>query len=234
MRSLLEIGLLLVGLVVVGSGCKPVSSTSAVNDNANTNATVNQSSSANDSTPETRSTCSLSMAGGPNIKGLKLGMTPDEVLALFPDSKEDEEVRKHLSQPPSQFGVSEFIIRPEKFQSKDKFKDVTQITFNLLDGRVSGLTVGFNGPEYAHVDQFVSKFIEGTNLPPVDQWQGYEGMDTQLKTLFCKDFEVRVFIGGEGGKLNYVLMRDLEAEKKLKERRAKARAQTSPSPTPGQ
>jgi len=219
---------LLVGLVLSGNGCKPVSSTSAANENAN--ATVTQSPSANNSTPETRSNCSLTMAGAPNVKGLKLGMTPDEVLALFPDSKEDEEVRKHLSQPPSPFGVSDFIIRPEKFQSKDKFKDVTQITFNLLDGRVSGLTVGFNGPEHTHVDQFVSKFIQGTNLPPADQWQAYEGMDTQMKTLACKDFEVRAFIGGEGGKLNYILMRDLEAEKKLKERKAKAKA--SPSPTP--
>jgi len=157
-------------------------------------------------------------------------MTPDEVLALFPGSKDDDEVRKHLSQPPSQFGVSDFIIRPEKFGSKDKFKDATQITFNMLDGRVSAFTVGFNGPEYAHVDEFVKKFVQGTNLPPVDQWQGYEGMDNQLKLLACKDFEVRVFIGGEGGKLNYVLMRDLEAEKKLKERRAKAHAQASASP----
>ena len=96
--------------------------------------------------------------------------------------------------------------------------------------RVSAFTVGFNGPEYPHVDQFVAKFIEGTNLPPVDQWQGYEGMDNQLKMLACKDFEVRVFIGGEGGKLNYVLMRDLEADRKLKERKAKARAQASPTP----
>ena len=204
-----------------------MSSTTAANENAN--APVNQSSSASDSTPEPKSNCSLTMAGAPNIKGLKLGMTPDEVLALFPNSKEDEEVRKHLSQTPSQFGVSDFIIRPEKFGSKEKFKDITQITFNLLDGRVSTLTVGFNGPEHTHVDQFVSKFIEGTNLPPVDQWQGYEGMDTQMKTLFCKDFEVRAFIGGEGGKLNYVLMRDLEAEKTLKERKAKARAQASPT-----
>src|SRR6266567_908100 len=29
-------------------------------------------------------TCQLTMAGAPAIKGLRLGMTPDEVLALFP------------------------------------------------------------------------------------------------------------------------------------------------------
>jgi len=219
-------------LGVLSSSCKLETSSATPNGNVNANASANQTANLNSSNQPANTNCQLSMAGAPNIKGLKLGMTPDEVLALFPDSKEDEEVRKHLSQPPSQFGVSDFNIHPEKFGSKDKFKDVTQITFNLLDGRVSAFTVGFNGPEYPHVDQFVAKFIEGTNLPPVDQWQGYEGMESQLKMLACKDFEVRVFIGGEGGKLNYVLMRDLEADRKLKDRKAKARAQASPTPKP--
>ena len=218
-------------LGVLSSACKLEMSSAKPNGNVNANANAaNQTANLNPSDQPANTNCQLSMAGAPNIKALKLGMTPDEVLVLFPGSKDDQEVRKHLAQPPSQFGVSDFIIRPEKFGSKDKFKDVTQITFNLLDGRVSAFTVGFNGPEYAHVDDFVRKFIQGTNLPPVEEWQGYEGMDNQLKMLVCKDFEVRVFIGGEGGKLNYVLMRDLDAEKKLKERRAKAHAQARPSP----
>ncbi|HBB98310.1 MAG TPA: hypothetical protein DC054_23250 [Blastocatellia bacterium] len=221
----------LIAFALIAGSIACVPNKSALSSSANSNAPINQpSEQPANSTEQSSSNCSLKMAGAPNIKGLKLGMTPDEVLGLFPDSKDDEEVRKHLSQSPSQFGVSDFIIRPEKFGSKDKFKDVTQITFNLLDGRVSAFTVGFNGPEYPHVDQFVAKFIEGTNLPPVDQWQGYEGMDNQLKMLVCKDFEVRVFIGGEGGKLNYVLMHDLEADKKLKDRKKKAREAATPSP----
>jgi hypothetical protein len=49
-----------------------------------------------------------------------------------------------------------------------------------------------------------------------------------MKILKCKDFEVRVFAGGEGGNLNYVLMRDLVADKTLKDRRAKAREKATP------
>src|ERR1051325_3188530 len=228
MKSHLLIGLVLSFAV---TSCKLETSSATPNGNVKANVNSNQVANSNASAEQTpNSNCQLSMAGAPNIKGLKLGMTPDEVLLLFPSSKDDEEVRKHLSQPPSPFGVSDFIIRPEKFGSKDKFKDVTQITFNCLDGRVSAFTVGFNGPEYAHVDQFVTKFIEGTNLPPVDQWQAYVGMDNQLKMLSCKDFEVRVFVGGEGGKLNYVFVKHLEADKKLRDRRAKARARVTPSP----
>ena len=150
------------------------------------------------------------------------------MLALFPGSSEDAEVRSALARPASQFGVSGFVIRPDKYQSKEKFAGVTQITFTLLDGRVSSFSVGYNGPEWPHVDKFVAKFIEGTNLPAADAWEAYVGMDTQMKTLKCTDFEVRVFAGGEGGNLNYVLMRDLVADKTLKDRRAKAKEKATP------
>jgi hypothetical protein len=155
-------------------------------------------------------------------------MTQEEVLALFPGSKEDAELRANLSRPPSQFGLSAFVIRPDKFESKEKFAGVSQVGFTLLDGRVSNFTVGYNGPEYSHVDKFVAKFSEGTSLPAADAWEAYVGMDTQMKTLTCKDFEIRIFAGGKGGNLNYVLMRDLVADKKLKERRDKARQKATP------
>lgn len=180
-------------------------------------------------TNEEKTPCTLSMAAAPAIKGLKLGMTTDEVVALFPGSKEDPDVRSRLSQP-NQFGTSTFLIMPSKYANREEFVEISQITFTLLDGRVSQMYVGFNGPEWPHVDKFVAKFIERTTLPAVDQWSPYVGLDNQLKTLTCVDFEVRVFTGGTGGNLNYVQMQDLEADKKLKERKRKAQEQASPTP----
>jgi len=226
MRSFLAIIFAMIGISIACSAYK-----SAGSQSTNVSSTPAQSSiQTNPASTQEKPTCQLTLAGAPDIKGLRLGMTPDQVLALFPGSKDDAEVKSNLGRPPSQFGVSELIIRPAKFESKEKFTDVNHITFSLLDGRVSSFTVGYNGPAYSHVDQFVTKFVEGTNLPPPDQWQAYVGMDTQLKILTCKDFEIRVFAGGEGGNLNYVLVKDLEAEKKLKDRRAKAREKATPSP----
>lgn len=174
--------------------------------------------------------CSLTKADAPVVIGLKLGMTPEQVLAALPGSKDDAELRSQLSRPPSRLGVSSFVVHPEQLQPQEKFAAFSQFTFNLLDGRVSSLNIGFNGPAYSQVDEFVNKFVEGTKLPPADQWQAYAGMDDQLKILPCKDFEVRVFVGGKDGNLNYVLLTDLEADRQLKDRRAKARAQASPTP----
>jgi hypothetical protein len=155
-------------------------------------------------------------------------MTTDEVLALFPGSKEDPEVSSDLSKPASQFGTSSFIIRPDKFESKERFAGISQITFTLLDRRVSRFYVGYNGPAWPHVDKFVAKFTEGTNLPAADAWEAYVGLDTQMKTLKCTDFEIRVFAGGKGGNLNYVEIHDLEADKKVKEREDKAAEKATP------
>ncbi|HEY0406387.1 MAG TPA: hypothetical protein VGC89_11715 [Pyrinomonadaceae bacterium] len=159
-------------------------------------------------------------------------MTAEQTLALFPGSNEDAELRSSLARPASQFGVSSFVIKPDKYKSKEKFAGINQITFTLLDGRVLSFSVGYNGPEWPHVDKFVAKFSEGKNLPPADAWEAYAGMDTQLKVLKCADSEIRVFAGGPGGNLNYVLMRDLVADQKLKERRAKAREKAAQETKP--
>src|SRR6267143_6141470 len=89
---------------------------------ANSNATVAQSS-AQTSNPiaQDRPTCQLTLAGAPDIKGLRLGMTSEQVLALFPGSNEDAEVRASLARPKGAFGTSSFALRADKYQSKEKF-----------------------------------------------------------------------------------------------------------------
>lgn len=167
--------------------------------------------------------CTLTTAQAPGIGGLKLGMTIEQVLALFPGSREDGEIRAILARPANPFGVVNLIIRPPMYSTKAKFARVNQINIAFLDGRLSNFYAGFNGPEWKHVDEFVTKFSEGTNLPPADEWEAQVGLDNQLKNLKCKEFEISIFAGGEGGNVNYVKMQDTPAQEKLKERRVKAR-----------
>jgi hypothetical protein len=164
------------------------------------------------------------LAQAPVVNGLKLGMTPDQVLALFPGSRTDKDVRLDLDRPPSRFGVSSFTIRPEKYSSASKFEGITQLSFTLFDGRISTLYVGYDGPVWSHVDEFVAKFSEKRNLPAADSyWEAYLGMDDQLKTLKGKEVEISLFAGGKNLSINYVQMRDLVALKKFKERLAKSK-----------
>ena len=158
-------------------------------------------------------------------------MPASEVVALFPGAQDDPEVSQQLSRRPNAFGASTLVIHPSKFESKDKYAGIQQISFSFLDGALWNFTIGYSGPEYSHVDKFVDVVVKNSNLPATDQWEPYVGMDNQLKMLKCDDFEVQVFAGGPGGNLNHVAVKDLVTDKKLKDRRAKAAAaQATPSP----
>jgi hypothetical protein len=164
----------------------------------------------------------LSMAQDQGISGIKLGMTVDQVLAFFPGSRDDEQVKSDLSQPASKLGISSLRLSPQKYSSKAEFKGIDQIMLTLLDGRVSTLYVGYT-PQEEQVDEFVAKFSKGRKLPPAENWEPYAGLDNQLKTMKCKDFEISVFAGSKNVAVNYVQLVDTVAQQKLKARRLAAR-----------
>lgn len=220
--------IVVIGLLLLTVACKLETSSARPNSNAN----ANRAAESADIDSESKSNCSLTSAAAPVLEGLRVGMSADEVLASLPGGKDDPDVKSQLTRPVSPLGVSEFSVRADKLQPKEKFANISHFTFTLLDGHVSSINIGYSGPAYTDVDEFVTKFVKGTNLPPVGQWAVFPGMETQMKTLTCKNFEVRIFAGGEGGKQNYVLLSDLEAKKTLKERRAKAREQATPTPSP--
>ncbi len=176
-----------------------------------------------------QSACKLTLSEAPAINRVKLGMTVDEILVRFPGSKEDADVSAQLARR-GQFGNGSLLITPSKYGSSADFKDVNRLSFSLLDGRVSSLTINYNGPEWPDVDKFVEKFLEGRDLPGSAQWEPYAGLETQMKTLTCAGFSIQVFIGGQGGSQNYVLLKDIDADKKLKDRRKKAQQPASPTP----
>jgi hypothetical protein len=151
-----------------------------------------------------------------------LGMKVDQVLAVFPGSKDDSEIRSDLSKP-TPLGVTNIVVTPEKFGLKDNFPNIRSFTVSFMDGRLLDINAGYSGFEWKHVDDFVARFSEGWALPPIEAWNAYVGMDDQLKTLKCNGFEISVF-ASKGGNADHIQMRDLAADKELKERRAKARA----------
>jgi hypothetical protein len=172
----------------------------------------------------------LTLAQAPVIGGLQLGMTIEQVLALFPGSSSDAEVQTSLDRPASPFGVQSLVIKPERYSTTKRVDRVSQITLTFLDGRVSILNVGYDGPSWRHVDEFVAKFSEETKLPGADSWEAYVGMDTQLKTLRCAEFEISLFAGGDNVNINYAQISDKKAQQRVKERRARARGMNGITP----
>jgi hypothetical protein len=168
--------------------------------------------------------CTMTLAQSPVMSGIKLGMTQDQILALFPGSSEDSELRASLNRPANPSGETAFSINPGLYGSKSKFAGVTLIKFTLMDNHLSSFNVSYAGPQWAHVDEFIEKLAAATKLPGPNAWSPYVGMDTQLKTLTCKGFVISLFAGGKNvHNINYVDLKDRAAQKIIKERRAKAR-----------
>lgn len=161
----------------------------------------------------------LTMAQDRGVNGIKLGMSAEQVLALFPGSRDDEEIRASISA--NNLGLASLVIKPQNYSSKSDFEGINQIILTLLDGRVSTLYVGYDAPVAENLDEAVAKFSKGRKLPPADSWAAYSGLDDQLKTMKCKDYEISVFAGGRNVNVNYVQMVDTTAQQKLKERRAR-------------
>jgi len=223
MKSLITIALLLTVISIACSSKSEGSQLSASTTHQSPEPTASNATAS----PQDKEPCTLTLTTAPVIGGIKLGMTQDEILSVFRGEKESLEVRTNLAQPPARFGMRTLNITP--IESKDNFRGIRDITLRLVDGRVYNFRMTYDGPEWPNVDKFVEKFVAGTSLPPVSQWEAYVGMDTQLKTLSCSGFTVQLFAGGPGGNLNYADITDAAADKALRERRVKARAQPSPS-----
>ncbi len=218
-----------IALIAISIACSASKSADSPSANAANASTSQPLTSPSNATVQDKQPCALTLSAAPNINGLTLGMTTEEVLAVFPGSKADPEVSSRVSNI-NPFGAASFAVKPEKYGAKEKFAGIDQINFSVLDGRIFKLYAGYNSRDWPHVDKFITHFVAGTNLPAADQWEAYVGMDNQLKTLKCPDFEARVFAGGKGVQIDYVELLDLVADKTLKDRRKKAREQASPTP----
>jgi hypothetical protein len=132
--------------------------------------------------------CKLKLAQAPVIRGIRLGMTAKEVLAVFPGSENDETLRDRMSH--AQFGIVTADIVPSYSKLSDKFPGVRSINLGFLDGELNFYSVMYNGPHWDTDEDFASRVSETLGLPGVATWKRPQhGIG---KALTCDGFEVAV------------------------------------------
>jgi hypothetical protein len=158
--------------------------------------------------------CKLKLSQAPEIRGIRLGMTVNEVLAVFPGADKNESIRQRLSQ--ARFGLSTVNVVPSIYQSKEKFLGVSSVDVGFLDGELNSFAVLYNGPDWKTSDQFASKVADALKLPGIEFWKE---SGTYGKALTCEGFLVRLQMTPESGS-NVILVRNLEkdANKIVRER----------------
>lgn len=135
--------------------------------------------------------CELTLAQSPIIRGLKLGMTPDEVLALFPGRSENPTIRSALADAPKAFGVARFTVTPAR--SEKPFEGVNLFDFEFVDNNLTAFYVAYSGPEWNNIREFISVLSSYLKLPGIEYWEPPDA--ETFKTLKCAGFEVRAQIG---------------------------------------
>lgn len=168
-----------------------------------------------------RGKCALTVAQSPEVRGIRLGMSLEEVLRLFPGSSDAPETRSALSLADKQFGMAKLTVNPDGYSSKATFEGISQFEFEFLDNRLFSFYVGYRGPEWKSVDEFIARLSESFDLPSAKDWEP-SNIDS-LKTLRCEGFEIRTYIGGTNGGSNYVLILNPVAEQMVRDRQAEAK-----------
>lgn len=127
--------------------------------------------------------CSAKLAGLPQVpelRGFRLGMTPEQVKARVPQivfGRTDD------------LGISKTSLNPYYDPKIDKssFEDVRTVSLDFLDGRVTQLWIGYEDTfKWKTIDDFVKGISQAFAVP--EQWST-KGRGQQLQ---CADFVLTV------------------------------------------
>ena len=131
--------------------------------------------------------CKLKLSQAPAIRGIRLGMSVDQVLAQIPGSEADSDLLARMSR--DYFGSrSTFVVPRNYVTSKEKFAGINSINLSFLDGRLLSFSLRYDGPEWRSREQFVARVAEVLNLPGVGAWKA----SNNALAVACDGFEISV------------------------------------------
>jgi hypothetical protein len=141
--------------------------------------------------------CNLPMAKAPMIRGFRLGMKLDEVMAIFPGRESEFQT---AAKSPSQYGLVSVGIYQNNGSVNDKvFEGIGSYSFTFLDNEAIGIAFGLNSNYSPGIpwplDELTIHVIEKFNLPGLSYWQSSANNMAPLNTsrkLNCDGFEIEV------------------------------------------
>ena len=109
------------------------------------------------------------------------------------------------------------LVFPYNITPPSKFEGISMGRFTFFENKLDHFVFDYSEYKPSDINDFVTQASKTLNLPKSSWKYEYESA-----TIVCKGFEVIIFTGVEGRKLNYptIIFSDLEAEAK-KERQIK-------------
>ena len=143
--------------------------------------------------------CELTEANAPNVRGLRLGMTTQQVADLFPASTKRRELKDAIEKAKSERGneVVYLAFDPARDGGGEKFAGVESVLAGVQKGRVADFAISYYGTAWRNIDEWVAKLSEAFKLPSAREW--VEGpSENPNKVLRCSGIEIEAANQGGG------------------------------------
>jgi len=155
--------------------------------------------------PPQKPTCKLTLAQAPVIRGLRLGMTSDELFAIFPANERQEFDRvqqlKSAELLPN-YGYTRFQFSPSEYATKDQFIGISYLLLELFDRKVVTIRADYsNTPQFDRQGQLMEIITRQFGLPEFKDWPGYNEY-LNNSSLSCDGFTFQVVRYGESISIN--------------------------------
>ena len=149
-----------------------------------------------------QSVCALTEATAPSVRGLRLGMSTEQVLALFPGSARRRELRDTVERAKTSSSEETTYLSFDAVtdSSGDRLAGIDSVAVGFTKGRVTEFTFTYSGPTWRNVDEWIAKLSESLKLPDVRRWVVGPN-ETPNKVLSCNGIEIEAAIQGGGGSI---------------------------------
>jgi hypothetical protein len=184
--------------------------------------------------PGAQSTCRLKEADAPDIRGIRLGLSAADLLALFPGSADKKEIKDALATGAAS-GANEMVtvsFQPALYPSRDRFARIDSISASLYKGRLVAFNVVYigpatNGPTWRNVDEWIAKLSEAFSLPGARQWAAGSG-ENPSKFLKCDGVEVEAVVAAGTGAISVRNTSSMKSEQESAAEQEKKRREFKP------
>ena len=163
------------------------------------------------SRPPAQSNCMLT------VRGIRLGMSLEQLLALFPASSKKKETRDVIEKAKTAANNETVYVAfdPVSEGSSGQFSGVDSVSVGIYKGQVVDFTVLYGGPTWRTIDEWVNKLAETFKLPNAKGWT--EGpSENPNRMLKCKTVIIEAEIQGGGGSIR---VRDTEHNKEMEKQK---------------
>ncbi|HJZ81365.1 MAG TPA: hypothetical protein VKD91_13505 [Pyrinomonadaceae bacterium] len=138
--------------------------------------------------------CKLTREQAPAVRGVRLGMSADDLLASVPGISDDDRNNiAHANGFPN-YGAIALSVYP-RAPASQRFDGIDYYYIRLFDGQLVQYSVYYRGsnsiprgPYWPDMDVLVAKFADAYHLPGTKDWVN----DGPRRLLRCQGFEARV------------------------------------------